>query len=43
MQIEPTQKPIEFLDTVLKDYNYYTCIIIWGSHGPVEEQTVACL
>jgi len=24
MQIEPTQKPIDFVDTVLKDYNYYT-------------------
>jgi len=24
MQIEPVQKPIDFVDTVLKDYNYYT-------------------
>lgn len=24
MQIEPAQKPIDFVDTVLKDYNYYT-------------------
>lgn len=24
MQIETTQKPIEFVDTVIKDYNYYT-------------------
>ena len=24
MQIETTQKPVDFVDTVLKDYNYYT-------------------
>ncbi|RKE92243.1 RDD family protein [Ichthyenterobacterium magnum] len=24
MQVEPLQKPIDFVDTVIKDYNYYT-------------------
>lgn len=24
MQVEPTEKPIQFVDTVIKDYNYYT-------------------
>jgi uncharacterized RDD family membrane protein YckC len=24
MEVEPTQKPIEFVDTVIKDYNFYT-------------------